>query len=165
MITLRSRLGGLSIPFYIWDLPLQTAKAMWDAPTQLAWVIHRGVAWIIHRGVAWVIHRGVAWVIHRGVAWVIHGASFRRYPLCVWDKLYIYTRNPLSMQLHQSDHAMHYVLQHVKVIFSSYTNLGLLAAVPCMRVHNVTGNKYKFAQIGVSECYLLVSVRIILFNC
>ena len=45
------------------------------------------------------------------------------------------------MQSHQSNHAIHYVLQHVKVIFSSYTNLGLLAAVPCMRVHNVTGNK------------------------
>ena len=53
------------------------------------------------------------------------------------------------MQSNQSDHAMHDVLQHVEVIFSSncYVNLELLAAVPCMRVHNVTGNKYKFAQI------------------
>ena len=53
------------------------------------------------------------------------------------------------MQSNQSDHAMHDVLQHIEVIFSSncYVNLGLLAAVPCMRVHNVTGNEYKFAQI------------------
>ena len=28
-----------------------------------------------------------------------------------------------------------------------YANFGLLAAVSCTKVHNVTGNKYKFAQI------------------
>ena len=30
--------------------------------------------------------------------------------------------------------------------FSSYANFGLLAAVARTKVHNVTGNKYKFAQ-------------------
>ena len=32
------------------------------------------------------------------------------------------------------------------ILFSSYANFGLLAAVSCTKVHNVTGNKYKFAQ-------------------
>ena len=32
------------------------------------------------------------------------------------------------------------------MLFSSYANIGLLAAVSCTKVHNVTGNKYKFAQ-------------------
>ena len=34
----------------------------------------------------------------------------------------------------------------LKYYFSSYANFGLLAAVSCTKVHNVTGNKYKFAQ-------------------
>ena len=34
----------------------------------------------------------------------------------------------------------------VTILFSSYANFGLLAAVSCTKVHNVTGNKYKFAR-------------------
>ena len=32
-------------------------------------------------------------------------------------------------------------------MLKSYANCGLLAAVSCTKVHNVSGNKYKFAQI------------------
>ena len=32
------------------------------------------------------------------------------------------------------------------LLFSIYANFGLLAAVSYTKVHNVTGNKYKFAQ-------------------
>ena len=32
-------------------------------------------------------------------------------------------------------------------LISSYANCGILAAVSCTKVHNVTGNKYKFVQI------------------
>ena len=32
-------------------------------------------------------------------------------------------------------------------LISSYANCGIVAAVSCTKVHNVTGNKYTFVQI------------------
>ena len=39
------------------------------------------------------------------------------------------------------------------LLFSSYANFGLLAAVSCTKVHDVTGNKYKFAQFVHDDSY------------
>ena len=49
-------------------------------------------------------------------------------------------------------------------MLKSYANCGLLAAVSCTKVHNVSGNKYKFAQIvqetntkttSLDSCYII----------
>ena len=42
---------------------------------------------------------------------------------------------------------LHVCAVTVQVSSNSYANCGILAAVSCTKVHNVTGNKYKFVQI------------------
>ena len=57
------------------------------------------------------------------------------------------THPPTHAHMHAHTHVGLLPYLHDVASLGRYANCGLLAAVSCTKVHNVTGNKYKFAQI------------------